>query len=219
MNEEELKLAKIDQNDMSFVIMNKPFEELKPYFTDSHITKNPIYSDIQYNLNHALYIACNNYKFHIIKYVLTSPEISLHADIHYNNDCVIHAATSNGGYHIVEYLLTSPELKEHINIYNSINEVFENMLLELYKEYNDMYHYGKETYIDQDIVDTLNYLIYDFNISPTPKVIDLLIEKSPKDIYEPAIKQLTSNLLYNSINKKIEKNGSFKDKKINKKKI
>lgn len=84
----------------------------------------------QEKINKELIEACKNGDLDKVRYVLTSPELSVHADIHASvseesddNDLITHLAeeplfqaAKNGHLSIVKYLLTSSELKEHSNI-------------------------------------------------------------------------------------------------------
>ena len=225
MNNIDFEREKFFQYEMSCVIMNKQLEELKPYFIASDITNNNlIYSDIQHNLNNALKIACYNGKFSLIKYVLTSPELSMHADIHYNNNISIYC-TSIGCYtNITKYLLTSEQLKEKANLYSIdkdngilINDIFEELLSNKLIKEND--EYGSVE-ADEDAIDMINYFIYDYCVSPTEEIINELKKQTDKSFYEPVIKQLNTNALFNKLNESIEKslhnnlNKIKKDKKI-----
>lgn len=206
----DLKFERAILREMSKVIMNRDYTLLDSYFIDSPQTKNDIYCDLQHNINNAFNIAIRQYDFKLVKHLLTSPHLPIHADIHYDNDMAIHNATENGGEQILDYLLTSPELKEHINIIPHLDEIFENCLANLYIEKENSYEQGsydqygnKNMVYNVDIEDTLNYLIYDYCISPTDKIIELLKDKTESNYYEPAIKQLNSNLLFNTLSTKV----------------
>ena len=112
----DLKFERTIQKEMTDVIMKKDYTLLGLYFVESSRTQNPIYWDLQHNINNAFSIAVRNYNFPLVKHLLTSLDLPIHADIHYDDDTAIHSATENGGKQILDYLLTSPDLKEHIDI-------------------------------------------------------------------------------------------------------
>lgn len=191
---------------MRHVIMNGTLEELKPYFIDSEITKNEIYSDIQHNVNSAFLCAVHNAKHKLVEYLLTSPELTLHADIHANNDEAIFLATAEGDSTMVDYLLHSPNLKEHINIEPILDEVFSGMIENFIKEDPNYYPPGDANAfsVNQDIVDTIYYFVHDYKIKPTEHILYLLKHETKSWYFEPEIEQLEKNLLYHTISDKIE---------------
>lgn len=74
-------------------------------------------NNISYYLNLMFKEACATGNLDIVRYALTSPELTEHADIHYDQDDGLYNASVNGHLEIVQYLLTSPELSEHANIH------------------------------------------------------------------------------------------------------
>lgn len=217
MNNESLEYKKICQKEMTDDIINKSIKELLSYFTESEITKNEVYSDIKYNVNQAFQKACDYSNFELMSFLLFSPEISIHADIHYEDEKVLSLAMSKNYNYLVEFLLTSPRLKTHCDIYKNIDQNFEYMLNNLCP----IWEGGIPVKISSisPNLDTLNYLIYDFLLIPTPKIIELLKEKAEFSIYESAIAQLNSNLLFNQMNEKINEKYINSSLKVNKKKI
>jgi hypothetical protein len=52
----------------------------------------------------------------MVKYYLTSAELSVHADIHTDNEKVLREAFRREDWKMIEFLLTSPKLKEKANL-------------------------------------------------------------------------------------------------------
>lgn len=202
-----IESKKISREDMGNFLMNEPFEHIKNYLKTSYLS--------QEDINHFFYLACNNGKYSLVEYLLTSPELSIHADIHYNDDCVIHCVTEHGYSVLVKYLLTSPNLKEHIYIEKYLDDIFENSLENLFNEKEDYYGYHQKCTIvlNEDVLDTLNYLIYEYRISPTENIINLLKKFNNDGIFDGAFQQLNNNLLYSDLSRKLNEE-SFIDKKI-----
>ena len=71
----------------------------------------------QKELNNQFIDACAQGQLEIIKYLLTSAELTEHADIHAENDLGFRSACLEGRLELVKYLLTSPDLKEHADIH------------------------------------------------------------------------------------------------------
>jgi hypothetical protein len=202
--------------DMRKVIQEGTLEELKIYFIDSPLTKNDIYSDLEYNIKEAFLSSCYYGKLDFVQYLLTSPELSTNANIHYREDSAIFNAIDGFQTDIIEYLLHSSDLKEHIDLYKNIDDVFDNLMLEIYtQDKNSTPGDASAISLNKVVIDMIDYLIYDYGISPTNNIIDSLIENTKRDYYEPAIKKLNTNLLYNSL---IE-NTNINDIKIKKNKI
>lgn len=65
------------------------------------------------SIDDELIFGCGNGKLDIVKYVLTSPELSKHANIHYENEAALTMACSHGHIEIIDYLLNSTELEDH----------------------------------------------------------------------------------------------------------
>lgn len=53
-----------------------------------------------------------------VRYVLTSPELSIHADIYYNSCLALHHAITQQYMDILDYLLQSSELNNHADLTN-----------------------------------------------------------------------------------------------------
>ena len=73
----------------------------------------------QEELNEQFIDACKNDDLDIVKYLLTSPELTEHADIHASNNLGFIKACFYGHLEVVKYLLTSHELKEK---YKKLNQ-------------------------------------------------------------------------------------------------
>lgn len=70
-----------------------------------------------YQLNNVFIQACEYGYLDVVKYLLTSTELTKHANIHAHDDAGFRWACENGHLDIVKYLLTSPELTEHADIH------------------------------------------------------------------------------------------------------
>jgi hypothetical protein len=201
----EILDKKFKQKEMIYVLLNKPLEDLKPYFIQSEKTNNEIYSDLQFNINHAFIVATSSGKIHLVKYLLTSPELEMHADIHFDDDYAICAACRLGCQSLVEYLLDSSDLKVHAKIPNNpdeIEDIFNSVcdyIIEVNNKINN-YEYdrgsisGSSCFAELDeYYDFLHYLIYKCEIQPTKDIIEVLKKNTDKEFYEPAIKKLKLN--------------------------
>ncbi len=73
----------------------------------------------QDSINISFSRVCSKNNIERIKYLLTSPELSIHADINFKDDA-IKSACYNGNLELVKYFLTSPELKKHANYQSAI---------------------------------------------------------------------------------------------------
>jgi len=84
----------------------------------------------QYDLDEYLIQACESKNMELVKYLLTSPELSKHADIHTwcrgENGSPLRMAFSKKYFDLAKYLLTSPDLKEHANIHVANDAIFRN---------------------------------------------------------------------------------------------
>lgn len=211
---------KIMLRDMRDLIKQDLLNELKLYFVKSPLTNNEIYSDLQYNINEAFIFSCIHGNLPIIQYLLTSSELNIHADIHYKNDDSIFCALDNRHSQIVDYLSFSSELKEHLDIYVGLDDYFEELIENFYIK-DENYSFGDVSApsLNEYVVDTINYLIYEYNISSTPHIVSLLGKHTKASYYEPAIKQLNSNIVYNNYHNLLIKTDNITtDKKETKKK-
>lgn len=212
------------QKEMVYVLLNKPFEDLKQYFIKSEITDNELYSDLQFNINHAFIVAANNGKFNLVKYLLTSPELEMHADINFKDNEAMYSACCNGYQFLVEYLSSSPDLKEHAKIPSNPNELEDifNSLCDYIMDVNDRINEDDcdtnsirgRTYYSQldDYYQVLHYLIYKCEIRPTKDIISILQNKTTKEFYEPGIEKLKLNEMVQSLQDELSHNTVEKKK-------
>lgn len=61
-------------------------------------------------------LACSYGRLNIVKYLLTSNELTKHADMHANNDIGFRMACGNGHLDVVKYLCESEDLKDHPDV-------------------------------------------------------------------------------------------------------
>jgi hypothetical protein len=196
----DIEFEKSMLRDMRAVIKQGTLEELKKYFFDSELTRNEIYGDLQHNREQAFLSSCYYGKLSFVQYLLTSPELVTPVDIHCKDDSAIFNAVEGCQTKVIEYLLHSPELKEHISLYKNINEIFDTLIEELYiQDENCIPGDANGISINEEVVEIMDYLIYDYSISPTEHIIRLLKEETKMSYYEPAIKRLYNNLLYNDL--------------------
>jgi hypothetical protein len=99
--------------------------------------------------------ACLHGEFQKIKYLLISPDLSMHANIHTESDNGLTLALKKNHLNIVKYLLTSPELNEHSNIYQNQSTPFKAACM----------------YSNNDI---LEYLILDYRMEKNQDITDYL---------------------------------------------
>lgn len=196
----DLEFEKSMLRDMRNVIKKGSLEQLKPYLFDSELTKNEIYCDLQHNKEQAFLSSCYYGKLPLVQYLLTSHELVIPVDIHCKDDSAIFNAVEGCQTKVIEYLLHSPELKEHIDLYKNINEIFDTLIQELYiEDENCIPGDANAISINEEVVEIMDYLIYDYGISPTEHIIRLLKDETKTSYYEPAIKRLNNNLLYNGL--------------------
>ncbi|NCP98444.1 hypothetical protein GW796_10800 [archaeon] len=161
--------------------------------------------------------SCYYGKLPFVKYLLSSHELEIHADLHYNDDSALFGAVENLQTKIIEYLISSQELEKHINLDKNINEIFDNLIKEMYIEDKNLPSGDANGIsINKKIIDIIDYLIYDLSISPTEHIVQLIKENTKNNYSEPAIKRLNYNLLYNTLieNTKITTNDKKENKKI-----
>lgn len=96
------------------------------FHKDESIRVSPAYLD-----NHAIKAAIKYHHLHIVKYILSSEELTEHADIHTNNDFPFIFATIGKRQDIIEYLLLdykiniTPKIQEMIDGYSWVKEILE----------------------------------------------------------------------------------------------
>lgn len=91
----------------------KPLKHPHVHLTQTQVNKNLI---------------VNHDDFDMVKYYLTSPELSVHADIHADNEKVLREAFRREDWKMVEFLLTSPKLKEKANLNYGKGALFRSLL-------------------------------------------------------------------------------------------
>ena len=194
----------------------------------------------QDELNEELLQVCEKGNLNIVKYLLTSPELTEHAYINYkNNNDGWNALTLTCEYgylDIVKYLLTSSELKEHIDIHSK-NSYGSNALIlacsygyldivqylltsPKLKENSDIHHKDNDGYNALMIAcanrcfDIVQYLIIDMNIKIDKETMNWLQGNNEhKIVYQDALKLIESRDLYQKLSNYIDSD------KINNKKI
>lgn len=109
------------------------------------------YQDLHpYDLDQSLIEACEASNMDLIKYLLTSPDLTRHADIntrsHGEKGLPLRDAFYRKDFDLAKYLLTSPDLKEHADIHIADDDIF------------------RAAFFRKNI-DTLEYLIFDYKIN------------------------------------------------------
>jgi len=143
--------------DNSFITMCNygHLDDIKFLLTSPQLS---LHANIEVNDGAGLAYACMNNHIDIVKYLLTSPDLNKHADIHANDDYPLYCVVNNDYFDLFKYLLSSPELKEHANIHARNADIF------------------KVICFDQ-LVDMVNYLIFDYKIEMTQDINKYLTEK------------------------------------------
>jgi hypothetical protein len=204
----ELDRIAQQEKQIHYALMNNSLKEMKKYFTDSEITKNEIYSDLQLNINLAFKVSINNKDMTAIKYLLNSPDLDIHADIHFDDDYAIKYACNSGNKDLVDYLLNSSELKENATLPEDMDKVFNSVLM------NAQPKQAKSLDQQYDYLCFLTFLVNDCKIRPTDTIINILKTQTHPSLYEPAIKQLAQNELYHSLQDELKDNTEKTNKKL-----
>lgn len=89
-------------------------KKLKSYYQNSDLNE----------LNDAFIKACEQNSLSIIRYLLTSPDLTMNANIHIQNDLGLRLAGDNKHFKIVNYLLSSDELTDHANVHIDNDFIF-----------------------------------------------------------------------------------------------
>jgi hypothetical protein len=150
----------------------------------------------QYMVNNLLFTSASNGDFSEIKRLLTSSELNIKADIHFFNDSCLVLACERGDTEIVRFLLTSPELTEHAYLHADNYQPFKALCI-------------------NDQLDTISYLIFDFNMELAEPVkyylnnSDLEICKVVKSLFE---KREISKNLHRELDSSLQKNKSASNK-------
>ena len=148
----------------------------------------------QEELNDQFIDACENGQLEVVKYLLTSAELTEHADIHAQNDSGFSWACAQGHLEVVKYLLTSPELTEHADIHAGNDEGFKWAC-----------RYGH--------LEVIKYLIIDMNIDKTIHIETYLNKNQDNKCVKEAIElfkirefnqKLNANLEHKEKNNKLK---------------
>jgi hypothetical protein len=217
-----MKLQQKPQKEMLYVLMNKPLEQLKPYFVNSDLTKNEEYSDIQFNINHAFEVATRSNNVILIQYLLTSPELLMHADINFDDNIGMYNACCDGNQNLVQYLNASPELKQHAPIPTNEEELEDifgsvcNNMIKIEQEINEYNLIDEEAkYSELEDYETfLHFLVFDCKVVPTNHIVSILKINTNKDFHEPAIEQLYANKIHKNVQSLKEQLGKKSKKDI-----
>ena len=141
----------------------------------------------QAELNEQFIDACKSGRLEVVKYLLTSPELTEHANIHAENDLGFRSACVQGHLEVVQFLLTSPELKEHADIHAR----------------ND---FGFICACDLGHLEVVKYLIIDMNIDKTIQIEKYLNENKDNENVQQTIELFNTRDLHHQLNENIKDN-------------
>ena len=141
----------------------------------------------QEELNDQFIDVCAQGHLEVVKYLLTSPELTEHADIHAKYDLGFRGACENGRLEVVKYLLTSPELTEHVDIHAKDDLGFRSACYE-----------GR--------LEVIKYLIIDMNIEKTIHIEKYLTEKKDNKTAQQATELFNTRDLYQKLKENIKDN-------------
>lgn len=119
----------------------------------------------QGQLNKKYHQACLNGYIKVVKYLLTSSELTLHAKICQNNYYGFRLACEGGHLNIMQYLLTSPELLKHADIHAN----------------NDL---GFIAACEFERIDIVKYLVFQQHIPLTVYIQKFLTESKNQNAYD-----------------------------------
>ena len=194
----------------------------------------------QQELNDRLLNASYQGNLDVIKYILTSPDLTTHANINAINskgENALMIACSAGKFEVVEYLLTSHELKEHANINDKNRNSWSALMFACQDGYLEIVKYLFSTPIlakyasdeernNQEVntleiatihenLDIVQYLIIDRKIKIDKKRLDWLKEGSKEiDFYSKVLKMIESRDLHNKLDSSLETDIFKNNKKI-----
>ena len=176
----------------------------------------------QEELNEQFIDACAQGQLEIIKYLLTSAELTEHADIHAENDLGFRNACYQGHLEIVKYLLTSAELTEHADIHSRNDLGFRSACLAGHLEIVKYLLTSPELtehaniHAENDLgfiwacrygrLEVVKYLIIDMNIEKTTHIEKYLNENKDNKTVKQAIEMLNNRDLYQKLNENIKDN-------------
>ena len=141
----------------------------------------------QEELNDQFIDVCAQGHLEVVKYLLTSPELTEHADMQAENDGGFIWACRYGHLESVKYLLTSLELKEHVDIHAE----------------NDS---GFSWACDLGHLEVVKYLIIDMNIEKTTHIEKYLNENKDNENVQQAMELFNTRDLHHQLNKNIKDN-------------
>lgn len=95
--------------------------------------------------------ACEGGSIEVVRYLLTSSELTDHANINTRDEMPLCTAYKNDHLELIHYLLTSPELIKHANVYNEDNNIFNKA-------------------IQDSNIKIIDYLIFDYKIKKNHKI-------------------------------------------------
>jgi len=162
-------------------------------------------------LSSALGEACISGNLSEIKFLLTSPLLSIHANIHHYSENALFHACDNEHLDVIHYLLTSPELNEHADIhaddaicftlaceYNRINVIKYLLTTPELKDKIDIHAYDDKAFniaITESHDELLRFFIFDMKIEKT-LMINLLLDthKESKANHFFELRELNDNL-------------------------
>lgn len=188
------------QHEMISVLLNGNLGDLNEYFIHSELTNNEIYSDLQFNINHAFLVASKNGSLDKVRYLLNSSNLDIHADINFNNNAAMKEACIRGYEPLVRYFLTSSELQENAKMPENMDYVI-GCIIQLAKN-------GKTLDEQMDYLNFIKFLANDCQIRPTVNIINMLRKETHPSLYEPVIKQLEQNELFHSLQDELSSKSS-----------
>jgi hypothetical protein len=160
----------------------------------------------QYDLDECLIKACKSKDMALVKYLLTSPELSKHADIntqaHGEKGLPLRNALIDKDLALAKYLLTSDELTEHADIHVGNDSAFIVTFLRNYNagNYNDI----------------LEFLIFDCKINRTKDIDNFLNESKNTphhDMAEYVEKLFKIRSVNNELNNELNSENTVKQDK------
>ena len=176
----------------------------------------------QEELNKQFTNACKNDDLDIVKFLLTSPELTEHADIHALNDEGFIWACVQGHLEVVKYLLTSPELTEHADIHAKDDdgfiwacryghlEVVQYLLTSAeLTEHADIHAKDDDGFILACLdgrLEVVKYLIIDMNIDKTTYIETYLNENKDNENVQKSIELFNTRDLHHQLNENIKDN-------------
>ena len=138
-------------------------------------------------LNKQFINACRDGRLEIVKYLLTSAELTEHANIHAKDDLGFIWACIKGPLEVVQYLITSDELTEHVDIHAR----------------ND---FGFIWACENGHLEVVKCLIIDMNIEKTIHIEKYLTENKDNKTVRKSIELFNTRALHHQLNENIKDN-------------